>query len=172
MSVLVFASDERLIDLHDTHQFTEILLHQRRADAVRHIKSGLVRAEPHDPLDLKARNALLAGEDQIDDLEPLPQSDLGILKNGLDQDREAVCAALPTVRALPMKRTIGQRIGPLGLATWAMDAVRPAAIREIRLAGVIRGEKPLPFRDRHLASELWLGHFRDSVLNGEEYGTP
>src|ERR1700722_4250261 len=124
--VLVLAPDIGLIDLDDAHQLAELGIGQPSANTMRYLQRGLVRPEPHDPLDLKAGNAFLAGHHEIDDFEPLAQSDLGILEDGLHQDREAVSAALPAVWALPVKRAGRQGVDALRAAARAMHAVGPA----------------------------------------------
>jgi hypothetical protein len=59
MAILVLAADPRFINLDDAAQLLS-RLNERRADFVRHVKRGLVGAEPHLSLNLQRTNSLLA----------------------------------------------------------------------------------------------------------------
>src|SRR5260221_196506 len=65
-------------------------LDQRRTDFVAHAVGGFVRAEAHHPLNLKGANAFLAGQHQVNDLEPLSKRLVGVLENGPGNVGEAV----------------------------------------------------------------------------------
>jgi hypothetical protein len=171
MPVLVLAADVGLIDFDDAHQLAEIGINQRGANAIAHVKRGRIGAETHHPMDLQAADAPLASEHQVNDFEPRPHANIGVLKDGPDQDGEAVTASLGTSRALPMKRTVGDGRDFIVVTTRAMNARRPAARGQISLARVIRRKQRLEFARRHLPGKLDLAHRCRSMPNAKEYGT-
>src|SRR6202453_967111 len=171
MPVPVLAADVGLINLDNAHQLAEVGINHRSADTHAHVMCGLVAAEPHHPMNLQGANALLAGQDQVDHLEPLTERLVGVLKHGASDNREAVTASLSALRALPRERAISYR-RDLGIdAAWARHTIGPAPITEIRLAGVVIGERRLELGDGHLPSEPDFAHRSDSLPNGEEYAT-
>jgi len=158
MAVLVLTTDQGLIDLGDAHQFAELGISQPCPDATRHVERRLIAAEAHDPLNLQAADAFLAGEHQVNDLEPLPQTDVGILKNRIDQHGKPVAARLGAVGTLPVKRARADGRNLLVATSRASNAIRPAPSSQVRLAGAVIRKKPLPFREGHAESELLLDH--------------
>ena len=83
--VLGLAADEGLVNLDDAHELAEILVGEAGADAMAHVPSGVVRAEAHHAMNLKGADALLAGQHQVDDAEPLAQRLIGVLEDRADQ---------------------------------------------------------------------------------------
>src|SRR5208283_3932916 len=87
----------------------------------------------------------------------------GILKNGLDQDGEAV-ALFQAPTAKPMERPGMQRPHLVVAATRALDhAIRPAAPLQIRLAGIVGRERRVELAEGHLLRELGLVHRTDPL---------
>src|SRR5437588_5441858 len=103
MPVLRFAADKSLINVNNTHELAEIFVRQTGADTMTHVPSGLVRTETHVPFHLKGANPLLAGQQQMDDAEPLAKVDIGVLEYRADQHRKPIAAAGSASVANPMK---------------------------------------------------------------------
>ncbi len=127
--ILGFAADVGLINLNDAAKLG-CRFDQRRADFVAHAVGRLVRAEAHLSLDLKRANPLLAGQQQVDDLEPLPQRLVGILENGPGDQREPIA-----IRGAPLTLPVpsaGLQFIDRGIAAaGASDAIGPAAGFEV-----------------------------------------
>ena len=137
--------------LHDAHQFAEARIRQCGPDAHAHVMGGFVGAEAHHPVNLQGADTLLAGQDQVDDLEPCVQTDVGVLKHRAGDDREAVTASLGALSALPSERTVGDRRDLRVAAARALDAIGPAAIPEICPASVVIGEQRVETQGRSCA---------------------
>src|SRR5207244_176064 len=118
--------------------------------ALTRIPTGVVvgpRLLPEDhPVDLQGADALLRHEHQVADLEPESQRDLRVLKDGPGDDREAIAVPAPALRILaepvegPGLECVDLLLGP---ATGAADAVRPPALHQIVLAGVVGRKLPV-----------------------------
>jgi hypothetical protein len=157
-----FAADESFVHLDDAHQLAKFLVLQRRTDAVADIPSRLVGAEPHVALYLHGADALLSAKHQVDDLEPVPQIDLGILENRPDKVREAISATLTAIRAFPLKFHGLKRINVRRAAARAMDALRPAVCDQVVVASLLVREKLVELGRRQLVR--FLSHVRLSNL--------
>jgi hypothetical protein len=158
MSVLVLAADIGLVPFNDAHQLAELRVDQSGTDAVTHIVCGLVGPEAHHSMDLQRRDPLLAGQHEVDHLEPLAHRNVRVLEDCPDQDREAVAASLDAFGALPMERTIGDWRDLFVVTARAMNAGGPTTSDEVGFAGVISRKQRLPFGDRHLFGEPDLTH--------------
>ena len=141
-----------------------------------HIPSRPVGTETHQPEDLKGANALLAGQHQMDDAEPLAQGLICVLKNRACDVREAVvgargraCVAEP----VPGHRAVRFDFGIA--ATWAGNELRPTMLGEVEAASVFVGEGFFPLRDSHLVNSLGgllvAGH-RGISVDGPDYSDP
>ena len=119
-----------------------------------HVVRRSVGSEPHHTVDLKRADAFLAGQHEIDDLEPSPQRDIGVLENRSDQDGEPICATLPAVRAFPMERTRFQLIDALAAAPRAThNAIGPTPNGQVSFTGIIIREQLVELVGSHLLSE-------------------
>jgi hypothetical protein len=162
--VVRLAPDESFVDFDDTKKLLEFLVLKRRTNAVAHIPSGFVAAEAHVAMDLTCADALLAGEHQVDDLEPLAEIDLRVFEYRSDKVGKAVGAALSTIRAFPFVFHRAELIDALTLTARATNANRPAMSDQVAVARGFIGKGGFPLLDRHLmylARLLGAGH--DSV---------
>lgn len=159
--VLVFVrglpTDIGFVNLDNAHELAEIGIKKARANAVAHIVRGRIRTEAHHALDLKGTDTLLAGQHEIDDLEPRLETNVRVLEDRSDQHREPIAALGSAFGALPVERLVGDGINVRVPATGAVHAVMPAAPDQILLAGVIGREQLFKLRDRHLFRKT--GHF-------------
>src|SRR5712692_5449414 len=90
MLVFRLAANKSFVHFHEADQLPELLIAHCHANLVAHFVSGMVGAEAHHAHDLERGNALLAGEHQIDDLEPNRKLNVRVLEDRADQHREAV----------------------------------------------------------------------------------
>ncbi len=131
------------------NEFLKFDVAQRHADLAAHEPRGLVGTESHVTADLQRVNALLAGEHQMNDAEPLTERLVGVLEDRPDQDREAV-AILRALCTLPVPFLVFKLINLVVFAARAVRPIRPAIQRQIRLAGVLIRELTLKICNRHL----------------------
>src|SRR5271169_4862918 len=164
--VLVFATDESFIDLHNASELGFRLDH-RGADFVAHAPSRPVTAEAHKPHDLEGTHALFGREHEMGDLEPVPQRLIRVLEDG-PGDAGKPIAVLSAGFALPVEWARPQRIDLHIAAAGAKHAIRPPAGHQIGLAGVL-----IPDREQDLklcAAELvdrgWFRHGKSSFVEG------
>ena len=126
-----------IVDL--AHQFVLRGILHRGADSVTHVPCRTVRSHAQHSLNPKGAGPLRALGHDEDDLEPLRERVLRVLEDGPRDDGEAI-AVLVTLLANPVEgpmcRMPDFRVAALG----AYDAVRPAALRQVALAGVVIGE--------------------------------
>lgn len=159
MLVRRFAAHIGFVNLDNAAKLIEILFDQRRANAMAHIPSGLVRAETEMTVDLPRAHALFAGEHQVNDLKPHAQVNVRILENGPCDIGEPIPASA-AIRALPFEFHGLEFIRPVRATTWANNAIRPAPGYQIGVAGFLIGERRLKLGDGHLDNLLRLltGH--------------
>lgn len=169
MPVFGRTADIRLIDFHNANELLKIFLRQRRPDAMAHIPSRPVRAETHDPLDLKGAHALLAGQHEVDDAEPLAQVFIRVLKDCARDIGKLIAVRIAAV-ALPLERTARNRVIS-GVATMrAGDAMRPAVRHQVSIARRLIREGFFPLLNGHLLDRLRLfaaGHIGSPVSIGD-----
>ena len=93
-------------------------------------------------MNLKRAYSLFALSHQVNDLEPSAKRVVGILENGLRDNREAVTVFSAAVLSLakPMERSGFQFIYLLVVATLGTNPVRPAESLQVRLASLVRGK--------------------------------
>ena len=103
MSVFGFAADESFVHLDNAAKFFRFF-DQRDANAVRHIPSSFERTETHVTPELAGAHPLFAGQDQVDDLEPVAERLIRVLKNRARNMRETVAGLGRALVALPMPR--------------------------------------------------------------------
>jgi hypothetical protein len=154
MAVPILAADVGLINLNNAHELAEVGIGKASADAVAHIVRGRVGAEAHNAVNLKGRNALLARQHQIDDLEPRFERNVCVFKDCADKHGKAISSFFNALRALPMERPIGDGMNVLITTTRTANTFWPAARDKILLAGVIIREQFFKLWNRHLLSEF------------------
>src|SRR5665213_297018 len=155
--VLRQTADEGFVYLDDAHEFIEILIGQRRADAVAHIPSRAVRAEAHDALHLQSGNAFLAGQHHMDDAEPIAERLIRVLENRLGNVGETIIRAggrAFIAAPIPRQRTIGFNQGVA--ATRTIDTARPAVRHQIGRAVIFIRESFFPLSESHLMNLFGL----------------
>src|ERR1700730_17194508 len=102
MTILVLTADIGFVNFDDTHQLAEIRISEARAKHV--VRSG-VRAKGKHPMHLlQYGNALFACQHEVNNFEPCPHRDIGVLEDCADQDRKAV-ACWRAIAAKPTERT-------------------------------------------------------------------
>jgi len=157
MPVFVLPADISFIDFDDTHELAEFRLGEPCADTMTHIESGRIGAKAKHAVHLQCRNALLAGQHQIDDLEPGPHRNIGVLEDRAYKHGKAITKRR-TLATLPMKPPFVQFCKLFVPATRAANSFRPTARNQVGFASVISREKPIELRDGHLCGEFWSGH--------------
>src|SRR6266542_2092805 len=171
--VLRLAADEGFIDLDDPHQLAEVLVRQPGSDAMAHVPGGRIGAEAHVTMDLQRADPLFAGQQQVNDPEPLPQWLIRVFEDRTDDGREAVVGSRRGARVaevVPRHRAVRFDLGIT--AAWADDEFRPAMLGEVDLAGVFVREQPLEVSDRHLVDRLaalLLAGPNGSSVDGSDY---
>lgn len=147
--VVGLTADKRFVNLDNAAKLF-FRLNKRGTNAVRHVPSGLERAKAHVPPELTRTHTLLAGQDQMRDLEPITERLVRVLKDRARDYRKAIAVRIARL-ALPMEWTRLQFIDLLIATARAMDALRPAPGREIPLASIF-------VADRERGVELRGGH--------------
>jgi hypothetical protein len=160
--VFLFATNESFVHLDNSHQLAKFLVLQSSADAVADVPSRLVASETHMALHLHGADALFGTHHQVDDLKPVPQIDLRILKNGADKVREAISTALTAVRAFPLKFHRFERIDVRRATARAVDALRPAICDQVVVTSFLVREKLVETGRRKLLS--LLGHLPSPTI--------
>jgi hypothetical protein len=165
MPVLGQPANESFINFDDAAKLLDIL-HESGSDLVAHEPSGFVGTEAHVAHNLQGAHPLLAGEHQVDDAIPFAKRLVGILKNGIDQDREPIAGgtARSTLRALPMPFARWQVVYCRIATTRAANALWPTPRLQVRFAGIFVRKHRLKLRDGELMKRLWLLAARHGVL--------
>lgn len=154
MFVLILATDECFVHFDDTAELLFRLDHGR-ADFVTHGMCGVIRAETQLPLDLECTYPLLAGRHEMNDLEPLAQRLVGVLKDRPGDDTETIAVRVALL-ALPVPLASMQVIDRWIAATRAVDALRPAAGLQIGFWCIV-------VTDWEHILKLSLGHLVDRL---------
>ena len=95
------------------------------------------------PVNLQGRDTLFAHKNQIADLEPQFERNLGVLKDRAGNHREPVSISTATIFILakPMKRPRRKSVNfLLGIAARASHASRPTLFNQVLFAGLFAGE--------------------------------
>src|SRR5262249_12762722 len=138
MLVAGLAADVGLVNLNDAAKPIGLVLRETGTDTIAHVERGFVRTEAHVAVDLQRTHSLLAGHHQVNDLEPVAQRLVRVLKDRSDQHGETIAASGSALRALPMEGSIGDGINVRVAAARATDdACRPPSRDQIRFAGVL-----------------------------------
>jgi hypothetical protein len=140
VAVLSEAADKGFVNLYLAEQLALGAVLHRDPKAMAHIPSCLVRASTEHAVDLKGAHPFLGVVHQERDLEPLDKRVFGVLEDRSGDDREPI-AVLIAALAEPVEWA-GLNLPHLHVAAArAMDALRPAALSDERLA-VFLGLKP------------------------------
>ncbi len=157
MPVLGFAADECFVHLNDAHELAEIFVTESGADTMAHVPSRPVRAEAHHAMDLERANALLAGEHEMDDAEPVAQRLIRVLENRSGDMRETVIGFRGRAFvAEPIPRHLAMSLHMHVAATRAGNTLRPAMPDQIRAARIFVRERPFPLGEGQLMDRLNL----------------
>src|SRR3954451_5160518 len=132
--VAELAADVGLVGLHDPAQERRRLVVHRGPDAVAEIPGGLVADSEH-PLQLIGADALLRLAHDVDGEEPLPQRELGVVKEGAHTNAELIPATVAV--ELPALRNPRDFVG---VAARTFHAVRPAKLFKKVVALVLGAE--------------------------------
>jgi hypothetical protein len=156
MAVTVAAADESLVHFHNAKKLAELRVFHPGPKPHAHIPSGLIGTGPDHPMDLEGADALLARQHQVQNLEPSPKRIVGVLEDRFDGNGEPI-GGIPTELADPMEG-LPIELADLGiLAPGALhDAIRPAAVCQILLAGFFVREKLIELCKGHLLYKLWF----------------
>jgi hypothetical protein len=150
MLVFVLSADERLVNLDNAAELLNIL-DQSGSDFVAHEPCGFVGTEAHVAHDLRCAHALLAGEHEMGDFEPVAERLVGVLEDR-PGDMGKPIAVRGALFALPVPPARLQVID-LGIAAArAMHTIGPPTGNQIGFAG---------FFVREGRVELSGGHLRD-----------
>jgi hypothetical protein len=156
MSVLGEPAHEGLVNFNNPAKLLDGLIRESGPDAMCHVPSGLERAETHVAPNLAGTDALLAGQHQVDDAEPVAQRLIRVFKDRAGNVREAIAGLRSALVALPVPRITLQLSGVLSAAARAADALRPAFADKIGATGVLIGKHRLELADGHLMNLLGL----------------
>jgi len=157
MPILGFAAHVGLVDFDDAHELLEIFVSHTGTDAMAHAPCGAVGAETEQAMNLQGADAFLADEHQVDHLEPLAQTFVGVLEDRPDSYRKAVVRGIArAVIAKPVIRHRAVRLYTEAAALRAAHTGRPAARYKVRLASVVVGEHLLELAQRKLMDGLML----------------
>ena len=158
MFVLVLPADVSLVHLNDASELVGLVFAETGADTVAHVERSPVAPEAHVAHDLECAHSLLAGQHEVDDLEPVFQGLVRVLEDRSDQNREPIAARLGALGTLPMEGPVSHRINVDIPATRAMDAVGPAPQNEVVFAGILIREHVTKLLICKLFYRLDAGH--------------
>jgi hypothetical protein len=157
MPVFVLAADISFINFDNAHELAKFRFGEPPANAMAHIMRGRVGTKTKHPMHLHCGNALLAGQHQIDDLEPSPHRDIRVFEYRPDKHGKAIAErrALPT---LPMERAPRQFRNVCAPAPRTTNTIRPTPRNQVGFASFVRRKEPIELCDGHLFVELCGGH--------------
>jgi hypothetical protein len=153
---------------NDATKFFNVL-HESGSDLVAHKPCGFIRTEAHVAADLQGVHPLLAGQHQVDDLEPITKRLVSVLKNGPRYVREAIGRVLGALVALPVEGVTFQLAGVRSPTARAMHALGPSLADKISAAGFLIRECLIELCRRQLVDVFFGGHDRLSHPIGETY---
>lgn len=139
----LLAANPRFINFYLAVQRFPNCIHHCPTELVKHHPGGLVTGQTKLPLYKQGRHTALVGGHQIDGPEPMSQRGLSPVKNGPGGQRDLV-----TTAGALTQPSIHKFVGPPISASWADEAVGPAAGREVPLAGFLGGEVDLKLPQR------------------------
>jgi hypothetical protein len=165
--VLIFqlAADISFIYFYNAGKLAELQISQSSAQAMAHIPGRPIGTRSNHALNLQRGNSLLAGEHQVQDLEPNGKRVIGVLENSPNQQGKAVSLGIALV-ALPMPLFRFQNVDILVFATGANNLIRPAALHQVVAAIVIGLKKALKFGEGHLPDGFFALFHPFSLVSG------
>jgi hypothetical protein len=140
MAIASLSTDVGFVNFDNASEFVGLVFTEASADAVAHVERGLIRAEAHVAHNLQGAHSLFAGQHKVDDLEPIAERLVRVLKDSADQNREPITTSLGALTTLPVERPIGHGINVNIPASRAMDTFGPAAGHEVILAIILSRE--------------------------------
>jgi hypothetical protein len=161
MAILLLAAEERFVNLDNTHQLAKFLISQPSPQTMAHEPRRAVRARADHAMDLQGTDSFLAGQHQVQNLEPSQKRIIGILEDGARDDGEPIGRPFSraALHALPRKGTRFASVNLVILATRAQHAVRPALRHQVCLAGRFIGKHPIKFHQSHLSGDFRFASF-------------
>jgi hypothetical protein len=165
--VLGEAADEGLVYFNNAAELFDVL-HQSGSDLVAHAPGGLVGTETHVTHDLQGAHALLADKHEMGNAKPVTEGLIRVFKDRAGDVGEPI-AVRSAFLALPVPFAGWQVIDRRITATWAADALGPAASNEIGLAGFLVWKHRLELIGRKLMNRLGLlaiGHGFSPPMEG------
>jgi hypothetical protein len=165
MFVLGLAPDEGFIDFHDPAQLGCIARRQRHAKAMAHIPGRLVGAKAHVSANLQGADALLAGQHQVRNFEPILERLVRVLKDGARDVRKAIGRHGRTLVALPMPRVASQGFRAIRATPRTLHAFRPTLADQIRAARFLIRKRLFKLWDGELMQKFFGSHGRVSNID-------
>jgi hypothetical protein len=159
MPVLRQAADKSFIDFNDPAELINVF-HKGYANLVAHFPRGFVGPEAHIAIYLQSAHALLTGEYEVDDAEPLATRFVGVLENCAGYVGKTIAGHRRAFVALPAPWPVRKLMWIFGPAARAPNAIRPSTGHEISAACLFMREHLFKFRDAHLMDwfRLFMGH--------------
>ena len=104
-------------------------------------------------MDLQSADSLLAGDHQVQNLEPHQQRLLRFLEDRSRREREAIWRAglWTALYTLPVPRTRRALVYVIVIAAWAVRASGPASQKQKSAACVLIREQRIKLAERHLS---------------------
>src|SRR5438067_1374832 len=121
--------DKIFVAAANTQEFLEAFFGQAGTDAVAHVPGRAVGTGADDAVNLQGGDPVLAGQHEVNDLEPLAERVIGVFENRADKHGEAI-ALRGAVLALPMER-LRQLIDFVITAARAANTLRPTGLGQI-----------------------------------------
>ena len=169
MAIFILSADVSFVNFNFAHELSKSVVLHRSADSVAHIPGRPVVTAADLPVNLKRANSLLALSHRVNDLEPSPKGIVGVLKNGMSNNREsiAVFATAILVFADPVKWACLQLIYLFAIAARAMNPIRPAQGFKVGFAGFLSREAHHKLGQSHagLSGQLFCFHDANIATN-------
>jgi hypothetical protein len=158
MSVFGFSTDESLVHLDNTAEFFNVAICERNADTMAHVPSRLIGPETHETEDLQRAHALLAGQHEVNNAEPIFEGLIRVLKDRAGKVREAIRRGGRANVALPMPRITLQLSRLYSATARAMDAFWPPLADQIGTTGLLIRKGRVELSGGQLVDVLSGGH--------------
>ena len=158
VTILVQATDKRLIDFDDPHQLAKLRILHSSAQTHAHVPRGLIRAGSEHAMNLECADSLLARDHQVQNLEPHDQRLLRFLEDRSGSQSEPIrrTRLRTALHTLPVPRTRGALVNVIVLATRTLRAAGPTSQQQIRTACVLIWKERIEVAERHLSHKARL----------------
>lgn len=171
MFVLGFAADEGFIDFDDPAQLGHVTRRHGYPNPVAHIPGRLVGAKAHVPANLQGTHALLAGQHQMRDLEPILERFVRVLKDRSCDMRKAIGRHRGALVALPMPGITRQGFRAVRATTRTLHALWPTLADQVCAAGLLIRKRLLELWNGQLVQKFFSGHgCVSSSMTGVSHG--